>query len=270
MIIYGCDFSGAKNPEGKIFVASGRLDGDSLTVEEVSSCEDRLDLYYLIRNSRAPWGVDFPFSIPEYYLGQQYDSSWDKFIQGAYEDSREQFKQRFGQIHSGKNSRDLRVTDIAVDAKSPVSSTPIAMHAMLYGARRLLHNLQGEAAVYPFQPYRAEVPRLYEIYPGHGWKALKLKSSAPDALRDLSASFKAQVDSGFEVTISPAAAAAAVDARGQANLHARDAVMACIQMAYCLRQYKLESSEEECRPAFASQEEWEMRMLEGLVVRMFP
>ncbi|MBY0010693.1 hypothetical protein [Paenibacillus typhae] len=268
MIIYGCDFSGAKNPEGKIFVASGRLDGDSFTVEEVSSCEDRLDLYCLIRNSRAPWGVDFPFSIPEYYLGQQYDSSWDKFIQGAYEDSREQFKQRFGQIHSGKNSRDLRVTDIAVDAKSPVSSTPIAMHAMLYGARRLLHNLRGEAAVYPFQPYREEVPRLYEIYPGHGWKALKLKSSASDALQAIPASFRTEVDSGFEVIISPAAAAA-VDARGQANLHARDAVMACIQMAYCLRTYKLDSGEPS-KPAFASEAEWKLRMHEGLVVRMIP
>lgn len=161
------------------------------------------------------------------------------------------------------------MTDIAVDGKSPVSSTPIAMHAMLYGARRLLHNLHGEAAVYPFQPYREDVSRLYEIYPGHGWKALKLKSSAPDALQDIPASFKTQIDSGFEVTISAKAAAGATDARGQANQHARDAVMACIQMAYCLRTYKLESGEP-FKPEFASEAEWQLRVLEGLVVRMLP
>ncbi|AIQ53528.1 hypothetical protein [Paenibacillus sp. FSL R7-0331] len=269
MNIYGCDFSGAKNPEGKIFIASGRLTGNRFTVEQVFSCEDRLDLYYYIRTSRAPWGVDFPFSIPEYYLEQQYASSWDTFIEGAYSDTRDQFKQRFGQIHSGKSSRDLRVTDIAVDGKSPVSSTPIAMHAMVYGALRLLHNLQGDAAVYPFQPYREGVSRLYEIYPGHGWKALKLKSSAPDALQGIPFSFRTQVDSGFEISISPEAEAAAVDARGQASLHARDAVMACIQMAYCLRRYGLESSEQH-KPEFASEEEWKLRMLEGLVVRMLP
>lgn len=71
MNIYGCDFSGAKNPEGKIFIASGRLDGNSFIVEQVSSCEDRLDLFCEIRTTKAPWGMDFPFSIPEYYLEQQ-------------------------------------------------------------------------------------------------------------------------------------------------------------------------------------------------------
>lgn len=267
MDIYGCDFSGAKNPEGRIFIASGRLSGASFTVEQVYSCEDRLDLTHFIKTSRAPWGMDFPFSVPEYYLEHQYASSWDKFIQGAYEDTREQFKQRFGQIHSGKSSRDLRETDIAVDAKSPVSSTPIAMHAMLYGGRKLLYNLREDVSVYPFDPYRENASRLYEVYPGYGWKALKLKSSDPLALHNINASFKAQVDSGFEVFITAEAAEATLDDNGKANLHARDAVMACIEMAYCNHKYGLESSGQ-IQPDFATEQEWRLRALEGLVVRM--
>ncbi|WP_054941237.1 hypothetical protein [Paenibacillus ihuae] len=267
LTVYGCDFSGAKNPEGKIFIACGSLAGGSFTVNQVYSCEDRLDLYHYIHMSRAPWGMDFPFSIPKYYLERQYASSCDRFIQGAYEDTREQFKQRFGQIHSGKNSRDLRETDVAVDAKSPLASTPIAMHAMLYGGRKLLYNLRGAASVYPFEPYKENSSRLYEVYPGYGWKTLKLKSSDPEAFDKLDTSFKTLIDSGFEVCITAEAAKATLDHQGKANLHARDAVMACIEMAYCIRKYKLESSEH-TQPEFATAQEWRLRSLEGLVVRM--
>ncbi|OKP93503.1 hypothetical protein [Paenibacillus sp. P46E] len=267
MNIYGCDFSGAKNPEGKIFIARGQLAGHTLTIERVTGCEDRLDLAHYIKESKAPWGMDFPFSIPEYYLQNQYDSSWRNFVAGAYEDSREVFRDRFGVIHSGKNNRDLRFTDIALQAKSPVSSTPIAMHGMLFGGRKLLHHLQHDVCVYPFDPLQKTLSRLYEVYPSHGWKSLGLKSSEPGAFQELQAVFKANVDVGFDVTVSREAMQGALTAGTKPNLHAMDAVMACIEMGYCLWKYNLEEDWEQ-RPAFAAGKEWEQRSLEGLAVRL--
>lgn len=130
-----------------------------------------------------------------------------------------------------------------------------------------MYNLRGIASVYPFEPYRESSSRLYEVYPGYGWKALTLKSSDPEAFDKLNTSFKTLIDNGFEVSVTAEAAKATLDHQGKSNLHARDAVMACIEMAYCLRKYKLESSEP-TQPEFATAQEWRLRSLEGLVVRM--
>ncbi|AIQ59415.1 hypothetical protein [Paenibacillus borealis] len=268
MKIYGCDFSGAKNPDGKIYITEGNLEQGELTVERVFSCEDRLDLAYYIRSSKAPWGLDFPFSIPDYYLQEQYDSSWDRFLQGAYDDTREDFKQRFGVIHSGRNSRDLRVTDIALQAKSPVSSTPIAMHGMLYGGRKLLFNLREKVSVYPFGEVRDNASRLYEVYPSHGWKALQLKSTSQDAPGEIPARFNALVDETFAITVTAQAALGTLDAGGKPNPHARDSMMACIPLAYCIYKYDLEKHWP-VRPPFATEGEWAAREREGLAVRLF-
>lgn len=268
MKIYGCDFSGAKNPEGKIYVTEGNLEAGELTVERVFSCEDRLDLAYYIRSSQAPWGLDFPFSIPDYYLQEQYHSSWDNFLKGAYDDTRESFKQRFGVIHSGRSSRDMRVTDLALQAKSPVSSTPIAMHGMLYGGRKLLYNLREAVSVYPFDEVRDHASRLYEVYPSHGWKTLQLKSSDPAAPAEIGTRFKALVDETFAITVTAQAALGTLDAAGKANPHARDSMMACIPLAYCIYKYDLEKHWP-VRPPFATEEEWANREREGLAVRLF-
>ncbi len=62
MDIYGADFSGAGDPSKGIYFAHAELQGEKLAVTRVTHCDDRLDLFHAIVASRAPWGLDFPFS----------------------------------------------------------------------------------------------------------------------------------------------------------------------------------------------------------------
>lgn len=269
MLVYGCDFSGAKDPSGKIYVTIGRLTDHRLTILEVKDCEDRLDLFYMIKNNPAPWGLDFPFSIPMGHLNEHYQSSWHYFIREAYGDTRMQFKSRFGKVHSGKNNlRDCRVTDIAVNGKSPISETPISMNGMLYGGRKLLFNLLNDVSIYPFDSYREDTSRLYEVYPSHGWSKLGLNREDPLALAQISDFFKRRVDSSFdiELDISKIPKLTSGDKIGRLVDHASDSVMACIVLAYSLYRSPLDALWN-LKPSFASDEEWALRGQEGLVVR---
>jgi len=63
MKVYGADFSGAKEPSKGIYYAEGSLNGQTLQLERIVHCDDRLDLLAAIHFSKAPWGLDFPFSL---------------------------------------------------------------------------------------------------------------------------------------------------------------------------------------------------------------
>lgn len=139
-------------------MACGELEQQTFTITEVSAFEDRLDLFYKITQSVAPWGLDFPFSIPREHLRLHYQSSWADFIAAAYSDTRERFKTKFGKVHSGKNDAvDCRITDIAANAKSPIETTPISMNGMLFGSRRLLLNVMDSASIYPFTARKGDM-----------------------------------------------------------------------------------------------------------------
>lgn len=269
MLVYGCDFSGAKDPNGKIFVTAGWLADHRLTILDVKECEDRLDLFYMIKNNPAPWGLDFPFSIPREHLNEHYQSSWPFFIREAYRDTRMEFKQKFGKVHSGKNNiRDCRVTDIAVNGKSPVSETPISMNGMVYGGRKLLFNLLNDVSIYPFDSYRENASRLYEVYPSHGWSKLGLNREDQLALAQLSDVFKRRVDPCFDIELDLDKIPRLTSGIKIGKLvdHASDSVMACIILAYCLYSSPLDAFWG-IKPSFASDEEWASRGEEGLVVR---
>jgi hypothetical protein len=64
MKVFGADFSGAKNPSRGIYYAQRILNAGKLIIERVVHCDDRLDLLAAIHFSKAPWGLDFPFSLP--------------------------------------------------------------------------------------------------------------------------------------------------------------------------------------------------------------
>ncbi|MGO4549409.1 hypothetical protein AB4Z29_32045 [Paenibacillus sp. 2TAB23] len=270
MLVYGCDFSGAKDPNGKIFITVGDLDNRVLTIERVIPCEDRLDLYHKIKNESGPWGLDFPFSIPNTHLKEQYQSSWKYFIQEAYADTRLHFKTRFGKVHSGRNNdRDCRATDKAVDGKSPISETPISMNGMLYGGRKLIFNLLNQAAVYPFDRHREDAARLYEVYPSHGWAKLGLNREDTSAAARLPEQFKLAVDATFDIRLNPHLIPihATGPKIGKLIDHASDSVMACITLAYSIYSAKIDKDWEE-KPSFATPEEWLHRHQECLVVRI--
>ncbi|WP_053374078.1 hypothetical protein [Paenibacillus sp. FJAT-27812] len=258
MIVYGCDFSGAKDPNGKIYVAVGNLEQQSLTITEVIPCEDRLDLFSMIKHAPAPWGLDFPFSVPKEHLANHYQSSWRSFIHTAYLESRMQFKTKFGKIHSGKNNtQHCRLTDIAADAKSPIAETPISMNGMVYGGRKLLFNLLNDAAIYPFDAHRADAARLYEVYPSHGWSKLGLNREDDYALEQLDAAFKNKIDPSFSIRLDPDSVPRQPSGKkiGMPIEHATDAIMACMILAYSIYSCSLDDTWGE-QPPFAADEEW--------------
>ncbi|ANY70273.1 hypothetical protein BBD42_30090 [Paenibacillus sp. BIHB 4019] len=270
MKIYGCDFSGAKDPNGKIYVVCGELEHKTFTFTEVLECEDRLDLLYKIKNSAAPWGLDFPFSIPLGHLSVHYQASWKDFLEDAYSDTREQFKTKFGKVHSGKNNAvDCRVTDIVVDAKSPIATTPISMNGMLFGGRKLLLNILDSASIYPFTKRDAGAARLYEVYPSNGWSLLGLNREGPQDIEHLSTAFKERIDPDFHIELDSSLIPLEKSGKkaGKPIQHAADALMACLTLGYCLLKYKIDE-EWDHQPSFVSNEEWSMRRQEGLIVRM--
>jgi hypothetical protein len=91
MYVFGADFSGAKNPSRGIYYAIGELEGSTLRLEAVRHCEDRLDLYGAIVASKASWGIDFPFAIPEEAYPQLGLADWDDLLQLAIKSSRSDF-----------------------------------------------------------------------------------------------------------------------------------------------------------------------------------
>jgi hypothetical protein len=270
MIVYGCDFSGAKDPNGKIYVAVGSLEQQILTIKEVIPCEDRLDLFSMIKHAPAPWGLDFPFSIPKGHLENHYQSSWKSFVRAAYLESRMQFKTKFGKVHSGKNNtQDCRMTDIAADAKSPIAETPISINGMLYGGRKLLFNLLNDAVIYPFDAYRADAARLYEIYPSHGWSKLGLNREDCNAIEQMAAAFKNKIDPSFTIKLAPGIVPRQSSGKkiGKPIDHAMDAIMACVILAYSIYSCSIDDSWG-IQPRFANDEEWDQIHQEGLIVRM--
>lgn len=51
MIFYGADFSGAKDPSGRICYARGELVSGKIIINELVQCDDRLDLFAAIDSS---------------------------------------------------------------------------------------------------------------------------------------------------------------------------------------------------------------------------
>jgi hypothetical protein len=98
LFIYGCDFSGAQNPTNKIYVTRATLVANRLHMEEIRNCEERLDVYQAIVTSKAPWGVDVPFSIPGQYLNDKF-GSWARLLRYTTTNSRKSFRENsFGNI----------------------------------------------------------------------------------------------------------------------------------------------------------------------------
>jgi hypothetical protein len=259
--IYGCDFSGAKDPTQKIYVAKGELNNNRLFIMDVVNCEERLDLFYLIETTKSPWGLDFPFSIPEPYITEYFGGSWDLFISDASISSRIHFSSIFGNVHSNSNNTGIfRNTDLQVGGKSPISSTPIGMLNMLYGGRKLLNYLRNRASVYPFDPYDSQVSRLYEVYPKHAWNTMKLTNSSNQFNR-IPEAFQRNVDPNFNIRFS--------DNLNVQSLtpDAMDSIMACIILGYCVYFYSIEDNWNE-QPSFSSRTEWNLRKNEGLILRI--
>ncbi len=91
MKFYGADFSGARDPSRGIYYAEGLLDNKDLFIKRIVHCDDRLDLLSSIHFSKAPWGLDFPFSIPIDAFKRLKINKWNELLSVVVECDRKDF-----------------------------------------------------------------------------------------------------------------------------------------------------------------------------------
>lgn len=260
MYVFGADFSGAKDPSRGIYYAVGELDGIILKIKNVRHCEDRLDLFGAIVASNAPWGIDFPFAVPEQVYTQLDLSGWDKLLSWAVDTPRTDFmaslKERLEETEAicGEGKPGCRVTDIESKSFSPLKLNNPNMRAMTYGGLKLLFYLrQAEVAIYPFDEF-VTGPRVYEVYPSGLWSLLGLSrgTDVEPASRKLNELDLLNLRLPPDLTLK--------------SKDAADAVLACATMASAISRYNIERSWD-TRPPNISIREWEKRHTEGVIVR---
>lgn len=267
--VYGADFSGAKNPGSGIWYAEGALREDApggplLRILRVVRCDDRLDLFSAVHASRSAWGLDFPFSFPLEAQRRLEISSWEALLALAEKTGRTEFARLLEEAglpsceaRCADDSPCCRLTDIAVSACSPLKKTNPNMRVMTWAGLKLLAALRrAGCTVYPFDVPASGASRVYEVYPSHTWRLAGLARS-PDAtefLNRFSGRYGLKLEAEEEVL-------------NHGSRDASDAVVACVTMGYALSRCAIENSSEE-RPAWAGEEEWEVRIREGIAVRI--
>ena len=264
MNVYSADFSGARNPSRGIYYAEGLLEGGSLIINQVVHCDDRLDLLTAIHFSKAPWGLDFPFSISVEAFKLLKINAWNELLVKAEKSSRIDFDLWIAgsgilscESKCRKHSSCCRAVDASINSFSPLKRTNPNMRMMTYAGLKLLSYLRRLGnAVYPFDYYNGEVARLYEVYPSNAWKQLGFKRNTDLSL--FAERFTNKYDFKVELKSS---------LRNVENLDAADAVAACVTMAYALTQYRLEN-DWDVGHDWISDVEWKHRLKEGLIVKV--
>ncbi len=264
MQVYGADFSGARNPSKGIYYAQGFLSAGELSVEQIVHCDDRLDLLAAIHFSKAPWGLDFPFSFPAEALKQMKLKSWVDLLDTAARFQRGDFGvfvEERGmpscELRCEGHSNCCRAVDGSIKSYSPLKKTNPNMRMMTYAGLKMLSYLRqlGNVA-YPFDRFEQGVSRLYEVYPSHTWRQVGLPRGT-DLGPFIELFYKKY---GFIVKLED-------HPLKLENLDAADAVVACVTMAYALERYGLECDWHR-QFDWISELEWAMRCEEGLIVKV--
>jgi hypothetical protein len=185
MQVYGADFSGARNPSKGIYYAQGFLSAGELSIEQIVHCDDRLDLLTAIHFSKAPWGLDFPFSLPAEAFKQMKIKSWRDLLDITARYQRNDFGafiENSGipscELKCQGHSNCCRAVDGSIKSFSPLKKTNPNMRMMTYAGLKLLTYLRNfGSVVYPFDHFEQGVSRLYEVYPSHTWKQVGLHRS---------------------------------------------------------------------------------------------
>lgn len=265
MKVYGADFSGAIVPRG-LYFARGELGTESLAIEEVERCEERLELFMAITKSRAPWGLDFPFSLPSRALEKLGLASWEQLLKLTASSTREEFKELLSrklfkgyEARCSTHSTGCRYGDAEVKAFSPLKCFNPDMRTMTFAGLRMLSHLQDFGAkIYPFDCYTASNPRLYEVYPSHTWRGMELKWN--NSLEPFVNEFNSR--SSIEVKLSQKTLKENVKSKDAA-----DAVVACATLAECIARYGIDGVWDK-KWGGLSEGEWQARYKEGLIVRL--
>ena len=261
--IYGTFFGGGWE-EASIYFAQGWLSGSTLAITGVYRCEDDLDLCGMIRYSRGPWGLDFPFALPVDIYQQVPLRDWRALLDFVSNSQLPQFeadlytlgiddRQNFCQ-HPGDG---CRITDAESGAFSPLKRwSPNRLEMTLRGLKLLGSLKRYGVSVYPFDKPDRTRPRLYEVNPANTLARFGMeKKGAP---WDFVAAFNRR--EGRAVEIAPLPDYLPRD-------YALDAVVSCATLANAIVAFDLDEWWN-VKPACATALEWEVRQKEGLIVRL--
>ena len=264
--VYGADFSGAMNP--KLYYAHGVLDGHHLTVKSTVACDDRLDLYHaIISSDDAVWGIDFPFSIPSAAMRKLGYDNHAELLRSVARMTRKEFADFIADEMDDYPrkciERDLlycRHTDVALQAHSAFKTVNPNLRVMIYAGLKMLFYLSEVGVnVYPFSNSQREFdpayPCVYEIYPSYAWRQVGMKRST-----DIDAFIERFNDLKL-ITVS-----CDVDSGTVQNQDLADSIVACLMMATAYVTQEMNQGWDYRLPIFTD-DEWEWRHIEGLIVR---
>lgn len=154
-VIYGVDFSGAKDAGKRIWIARGLITDDVLMI---TACFEAQDLpgsgrdrerslkalrEFLSEQKQGIFGLDFPFGLPRALVKEE---SWEEFIV-SFEDTYRGPDEFRGVCMSGSGGRELkRWTDF--EQETPFSPYNLRLYRQTYyGIRDVLGPLIGNNAV---------------------------------------------------------------------------------------------------------------------------
>ena len=266
--IYGTHVGGgwSRTPEeddASIQYAVGQLSGSDLTIVGWHRCGDREELLGTIDYLGGPWGLAFPFALPAWTYPKFSNRDWPDLLEFAnsYEEAQIDYLIKAAGLDDleGECRRPggmCRVTDAESGALSPLKRYDPNRLRVTHRGLRLLRRLRGYgASVYPFDaPGRAR-PRLYEVYPAGTYARLGL-GDAPGP-RDFVEAFNHSGKRAVRLRLGDSMTGA----------YALDAVVSCATLANAIRASDLDARWDEM-PAFATAPEWEIRLKEGLIVRL--
>lgn len=274
MIVYGVDFSGAKDPSGKIHIVRAELHQDEKIVRftESVACDDRLDLFASIVHSEpdSVWGLDVPFAPPSPAYERIGFSEWSDWLQFAASTTREQFMQQLEAHFPAYESAcrlhgwACRHTDIAAQAASVFKRVQPNLRSMIYAGWKLLaYARRFGVRVYPFDGVEDRdtpcAPTLYEIYPSHTAR-LATKRRTLDVMR--SADWVRGAAGLRDIELPERLSL-------PASQDAADAFVACLTLAAVMQLHAEPlRAQMPVRPLFALEAEWAEREREGLIVRL--
>lgn len=183
-IIYGVDFSGAKDAGKKVWITAGAIKEGALTIVMCSSIEGNIGhklsrdqvfgelVKFIKRTKRGIFGFDFPFGIPDSLVSE---NSWEEFVlsfKGNYS-SPEEFAKICRSRARGKELK--RLTD--TEARTPFSPYNLWLYRQTYfGIRNVLEPLirSKEACILPMQLPLRDKSWVVEICPASTLKAENL------------------------------------------------------------------------------------------------
>ena len=259
MRIYGADFSGAKGPE--IALVVGNLEDDTLNIETIRHCDDRLDLYRHIAETSTEeqlCGLDFPFRLPQAALEKLEVVELHEL---AFKHTRTEFASlltsRLGK-HEGRCTGatiHCRQTDVECNAYSGVKRINPSLMQMLYSGSKLLSYLH-DLGIESYPLHEPSNRQLCEVYPSHSWAKVGLPRST---------NVRGFVDKFNKRGIMQVELLAEYDQVKTQDI--TDSIVACITTAAVQVRDNIYTNWT-TKPSFASEAEWAYAKEEGLIVRI--